>query len=278
MVANRQRTDAIRQTIKWVVYSLLLVNWGYYIFDDWRAAQHTLLATDSWLGWMNSYATSLDELAWFGLLFLFEAETYWLSDAAMTKGKRALFILMRVACYGFLAHTLYAYVSNYFELLDVVALPISTMPCDLVGQDYSFLRNLEYSLVQNSNCSTLTVAGNLFQIGDALVVTDTAGLREATLLAAIDIEDATTWLAVVLIIELVVLLQEKGISEGTLITTLNYITIALYGLLIFNALYWIWKGHWVYAWDELLWIGGFAAIEMNLSEWRDEIDEAAAAS
>jgi hypothetical protein len=61
-----------------------------------------------------------------------------------------------------------------------------------------------------------------------------------------------------------------------LITSLNYLTVALYGFLVCNAAYWAWKGHWVYAWDELLWIGGFVAIEMNLSEWRDEIDEAAA--
>jgi hypothetical protein len=258
------------------VYSLLIVNWAYYIFDDWRAAQHTVVATDSLLAWMNSYATSLDELAWFGLLFLFEAETYWLSDEALTKGKRALFILLRVSCYGFLAHTIYAYVSDYLELLNAVTLPVTTTLCDLAGQDYAFLRNLEYATVQSSNCGMLAATGNLFQIGDALVVTDTAGLREATILTAIDLEDAAVWLAVVLIIELVVLIQEKGITEGALITSLKYMTVALYALLVCNAMYWAWKGHWVYAWDELLWIGGFVAIEMNLSEWRDEIDEATA--
>ncbi len=26
-----------------------------------------------------------------------------------------------------------------------------------------------------------------------------------------------------------------------------------------------------YLWDELVWIGGFAAIEMNVSQWRDEL-------
>jgi hypothetical protein len=27
----------------------------------------------------------------------------------------------------------------------------------------------------------------------------------------------------------------------------------------------------LYFWDELVWIGGFAAIEMNVSQWRDEL-------
>ena len=37
------------------------------------------------------------------------------------------------------------------------------------------------------------------------------------------------------------------------------------------AAYWATLSHWLYAWDEFLWIAGFAAIEMNVSEWRDEL-------
>lgn len=155
-------------------------------------------------------------------------------------------------------------------------MPVTTTLCYFAGQDYTFLRNVEYTMVQSGNCGVLTTSANFFQSRDALVITDTADLSEATFLAAIDLEDAIVWLAVVLTIELVVLIQEKGISEGLLITSLNFIIIMLYGLLVCNAAYWAWKGHWVYAWDEMLWIGGFVAIEMNLSEWRDEIDEAAA--
>jgi hypothetical protein len=33
-------------------------------------------------------------------------------------------------------------------------------------------------------------------------------------------------------------------------------------------------GHWLYTWDQLLWICGFWAIEFNLKEWR-EANEAA---
>ncbi len=37
------------------------------------------------------------------------------------------------------------------------------------------------------------------------------------------------------------------------------------------GVYWATLSHWLYFWDELVWIGGFAAIEMNVSEWRDEL-------
>lgn len=31
--------------------------------------------------------------------------------------------------------------------------------------------------------------------------------------------------------------------------------------------------HWLYTWDTFLWIAGFAAIEVNINEWREEFLE-----
>ena len=244
------------------------------MYDDWRVAQHTVLPGAPVTEWMQAFATTLDELAWFTLLFLFEAETYWLSDEDMTRLKRGFFVIVRIICYGFLAHTVYAYVMNFVDLRDATMIAASGV-CELADQGISFLRNLEYTEISAANCATLSTGGQLFQIEGPHVITDAAGLSEATLLGAIDIEDALVWLAVVIIIELVVVMQERGISEGPAIRIANFLTMALYAVLIGNALFWAWKGHWVYAWDELLWIGGFAAIEMNLSEWREELAEEA---
>ena len=239
-------------------------------------AQYTLSAGDSILERFNAYATSLDELAWFGMLFLFEAETYWLDAESMSRLQRHLLVALRFICYAFLAHTVYAYVFSYYELTQAAALSTVASVCDVADQGFSYLRNLAYTAIDSGTCQSLSAVGGIYQIGNDQVITDLAGLNEARFLGAIDIEDAITWLAVVLVIELVVLLQERGISEGALITTCNYLTVALYGVLICNALVWIWKGHWVYGWDELLWLGGFAAIEMNLSEWREELQDEAA--
>jgi hypothetical protein len=46
----------------------------------------------------------------------------------------------------------------------------------------------------------------------------------------------------------------------------------LYGVLLVDAAYWAWMGHWLYTWDQLLWIGGFWAIEFNMKLWRDSIE------
>ena len=48
----------------------------------------------------------------------------------------------------------------------------------------------------------------------------------------------------------------------------------VYSLLIMIGIWWATLSHWLYLWDELVWIGGFAAIEMNIREWREEIDAA----
>jgi hypothetical protein len=143
---------------------------------------------------MNGYATSIDEMAWFALLFLFEAETYWLSEEALTRLKRYVFVTIRLACYGFLIHTMYAYWVTYLEFANAVALPSNSLLCDLAGQDYSFLRNLAYTLVDAGNCGTLSSGGELFRIGDDLVVTDAAGLSGELGLAIVDIIDVTAWL------------------------------------------------------------------------------------
>ena len=268
------REDILRQSIKWIVYSLLLINWGYYIFEDWSVAQHTLSPGDSLLKWMNSYATTLDEMAWFTMLLLFEIETYWLSDDKLSFSKRLAFVSVRIACYAFLAHTMFAYWISYLDIVSAFTLPAGTAICDVLAQDYSFTRNLAYTDITATNCASLSSGGELFQIRGEPVITDASGLTEIRHLAIIDILDVTTWLAVVLVIEFVVVMQERGISDGPVIVYSNRLTTALYSILVFNAGYWIWKGHYVYGWDQLLWIGGFAAIGMNLSDWRDEIQDA----
>lgn len=271
--SSPEQWERTRQVIKWVVYSLLIINWGYYIFDEWQRAQYTVSPSDSLIEKMNAYATSIDELAWFGLLFLFEIETYWLSDDKLSLLKKLLFVAVRVICYAFLAHTLYAYITNYIELSQSPMLAQYSSLCQMTDQGFSFLRNLSYTAIDASNCGALANGTALFQVANDLVVTDAAGLAEAKYLAAIDIEDAITWLGVVLLIEVMVFLQDKGITDGPYITTCKYLNYVLYSLLFFNAANWAWKGHYVYAWDEMLWIGGFAAIGMNLSDWRDELDE-----
>ena len=106
-----------------------------------------------------------------------------------------------------------------------------------------------------------------------MVVTDAAGLKLERQLAWVDLIEAIVWLLIILAIEIVVRLQSRGITSGRLITATNTTQLLLYLVLLAAAVWWATLSHWLYFWDELVWIGGFAAIEMNLSEWREELNE-----
>ena len=45
----------------------------------------------------------------------------------------------------------------------------------------------------------------------------------------------------------------------------------LYTLLVLACIYWGVKGHFVYVWDEALWILSFLVLDNNLSIWRDDL-------
>ena len=71
-------------------------------------------------------------------------------------------------------------------------------------------------------------------------------------------------------IELAVWLQNRNITGGRLMLA-SHAAKFFYGILFLHMSWWAYIGHWLYAWDQFLWIAGFWAIENNLSEWRDEI-------
>ena len=110
-----------RQAIKVVVYSLLLVNFALYIADDLRIASYTMRNSGSLLEWTAAFATTIDETAWFALLFLFELETYVLSDEVQSRpGVVRLVHGIRLLCYLSLGHSIYAFGDIYLDLVRVM--------------------------------------------------------------------------------------------------------------------------------------------------------------
>ncbi|MFT5710215.1 MAG: hypothetical protein ACI8QT_000907 [Halioglobus sp.] len=228
----------------------------------------------SFLDWTSAFAPSIDELAWFVLLFLFELETYVMSDADFTRARTLTLHGTRFICYLFLAHTLYAYAVSINDLRELAPIEDAGQLCQLSGADISFGSNLEYTQLNPTNCSSLSTGDKFYLIEDGAVVTDVPGLAIERQLTWIDLMEATIWLAILFCIELKVRLQDRGIASGRTVVAITVTSLLLYGLLWLAAGYWIYRGHFMYAWDEALWILGFSAIEMNLSEWKKEIIEA----
>jgi len=268
----------VRQTIKWSVYALVIINFGFYIRNDWVIAGHTLYAGSSLLEVSRAFATTIDESAWIILLLLFELETYLLSDEPLSRAKTLLMQGVRVVCYISLAHTLYAYGVYLTEIYASVPVEGVTNLCQLIEKDLSYAFNLAYSEINSSNCASLSSANQFFYVDPPtfFIVEDAAGLAIEKQLAWIDMFEAIIWLLILLSIEVAVWLQDRNIGQGIIFKGLGIAKLCLYSLLWAAAGYWIYRGHYMFAWDEFVWIAGFVAIEMNIVQWRDEINDAEA--
>ena len=261
----------IQQAIKWTVYTLLIINFGYYIYEDWNRAIHTLRAGASILDWAGEFAASIDELGWFMLLAMFELETYFLEDEARTGWVTRTVHAVRVVCYAMIAHAIYAYLVVIVSLQPTIPVEGAASLCDMVDDNVTYVYSLRYTEVNSDTCAGLSDASEFFWLADDPIVTDEAGLNLERDLAWADLIEAAIWLVIVLAIEVVVRMQGRGVTGGTVVSAANGVQIVLYVTLIGIGIYWASLSHWLYFWDELVWIGGFAAIEMNLSEWRDEL-------
>jgi hypothetical protein len=263
-----------RQIVKIVVYTLLLVNFVHYIINDINVARHTVHAGWKWHDWTAAFATTLDETAWFVLLFLLELETYLLSDEAFTRTRVRVMQGIRLLCIVFIGHTIVAFGNVLVELGRSVEIA-ETRVCELVGQDLSFARNLDYREITPESCAAVDASQPLYRFDQGQLVTDADGLRVEWELAWADFLEVLLWVVILFFIEVMVRLQEKGVTGGLLLQTARIGKAVLYGFLWLIAAYWAYRGHWVFAWDESLWILGFIAIGMNLSEWRNELQEGA---
>lgn len=261
-----------QQTLKWTVYVLLLANFGYYLFDDWRAAQITLSESATLIEIMSSYATSLDELGWFTILFLLEFETYWMEDDDFGKAYWVVQIV-RVACYGLIGHTLYAFGMIVADYSNVTLVNDMDNLCAFAGQDLSFLRNLLYEAITIDNCSTLSSEATFYKYPDEPVITDTSGLYQDLRHSWIDLLEVVGWLSISLLLTFVIIMQDRKIIDGPMIKWAHWGQYFVYAALTGMAIYWAYYEFYVYTWDILLWMGGFAAIDANLAEWREELKD-----
>ncbi|MFT4822908.1 MAG: hypothetical protein ACJAUG_000739 [Halioglobus sp.] len=105
-----------------------------------------------------------------------------------------------------------------------------------------------------------------------MVITDTSGLALEKKMALVDLLEALAWLLILMTIEIVIRLQDKAITKGTLIRSMKISKLILYSSLWAMAAYWLSHEHYRFAWDEALWIIGFFAIETNVSRWKKEIE------
>ncbi len=265
------RAQQIQQVFKWVVYSLLFLNWLFYIHEDWTRWTHTATETAGFFGFTSEFATSIDVSAWLLLIAMLELETYALDDETLDGWVTRILHGVRLLCFVMIAHTVWAFGNAVVAYEQTRAVDGVSDLCDLAGRGVSHVYNLEYTEVNETNCADLGTKGQIYWLGDNPLVTDLEGLELERKLAWADLIEVVVWLLILAAIEIVVRLQDRNITGGLLLWTMTKVKLALYAVLLGLGIYWAHLGHWLYFWDEILWIGGFAVIEMNVSDWRSEI-------
>ena len=261
-----------KQWLKLVVYSLLFVNFLVYFTNDFVRMIHTVNSSWTWFDWTSAFATTLDEAAWFLLLILFELETYVLADDAFTARRIRIMQLLRLLCVLVIGHTIFAF-GDYLHKLETDRVHHTDIDlCSLAGQELSYTNNLEYWDLTAETCESLATGREYFQFDKKELVTDPTGWNTEWGLAWSDFIEVVVWLLILGLTELMVRLQDRGVTRGRLMGSIRVGKAIFYGALWLIAGYWLTLGHYIFAWDEALWILGFMIIGMNLSAWRDEIE------
>ena len=85
--------------------------------------------------------------------------------------------------------------------------------------------------------------------------------------------ECLAWLAAGLAFAALAWMKRRNIAGGLLPRAIRQTPHISYLLIISCALSWGWYGHYLYTYDSLLWLGGFAMIEANLSAWQSRIQQ-----
>ena len=256
--------------LKWPIYSLLFINFLLYLGEDYRT-----LAREGYQSvWdiTGAFATSLDVAGWFGLLLVFEIETYWQQVYARPRIRVAL-NLLRWGCFAILAHTLVVYTADFAAVLDAEPTSVDELFCSTGNGDLYTLNNQVYTPLPAAECLGLANGEQRYWSFEAGTLVDAHSLRIATVQGAASFVECLAWLAAGLAFAALAWMQRRNITGGLLPAAIRQTPHISYLLIISCALSWGWYGHYLYTYDSLLWLGGFAMIEANLSAWQSRIQQ-----
>ena len=269
----------VSQIVKWTVYLALIFNFGVYFYDDWMAYKSVLAPGAPWADTFEQFATTIDTIAWLGLVFLFELETYALPDEAFKGWVTKSIHVVRLACYVGIAYAAYGYTINTLDYYDYEEVSGLADLCQIADQDRSLqLDVVTYEPITAENCANLSAAPPYFKQVGELSVIDMPVLDHARKLGWVDIANAFVWLIVVFLIEIEIRMQAADRFGSSALKPVRVLKTIFYGVLIINAIIWLATGYQIYTWDAFLWIFGFWAIELNLAGWEHERTQELAAA
>lgn len=256
---------------KWSIYLALSSNIGFFYLDEWAASNHLLRDGVTPLLLLESFAATIDTLAWVVLLLIFELVTYQIDDAQLTPALKRTLVLVRSVCFALILTAFAGYILKLVSLLSASPLPAQDI-CQLAAIGYQQMTGIdEYTAIANTACQASSGSYLINQSDLWIIATNDVNALMA--LASADVGNSMCWIFVVVLLELEVQLGVGGHSSARLPGPGNAIKISLYGMLVAFAVYWGFEGSFLDVWDAFLWILAFVFIERNVIVWKKELDE-----
>ncbi|MEE8371716.1 MAG: hypothetical protein V3R73_06160 [Sphingomonadales bacterium] len=264
--------------VKYITYGWL--TWNLYLFylSEGLAADVSFSGGLTLSQIVEIYSATIDSTFWILLVILLELETYAIDDEILKRTwVKWTMIGLRTICYTMIVYALYGYIVKVAFQSDILPFAVANA-CSLVDQSYTIILALEdYVPLTVDNCQALA-GQELARLNGQ----DIIGLRENLIYARnvswIDIFNASTWLGVVVILEIDVWFQLEGTFEGRLYRVSYIFKIIFYSILFACAVAWGITGVFLDFADAALWLFAFFFIEMNLFQWQQETEAAEAAA
>ena len=162
--------NKIQQVLKWTVYTLLLINFAFYIGEDWTRIAYTLTDESTPFDWLANFATSIDEMGWILLLCMLELETYVLENKNRKSWATYAVRGVRLLCYAMIAHTLYTAVLTTINLQPTVVVENVSDLCNMVDEEVAYVYNLEYTDVTMESCETLSAETEFYWVASEWLI------------------------------------------------------------------------------------------------------------
>ncbi len=247
---------------KALIFLILMVNLFYYLLEDVTA--YLYLAPGSTLfDVLESFAVTIDYVAWMVLIVLFEMETSAQARDQLVGTRKWVIAGLTVGCYVVLVYAAYGYAAGLGDAYNFAPIESETV-CELTDGHFAYLNTQARPIeLTKHNCAVIEQSEVFKSPTDNLIATH-FNLLALQKLAWIDVINSNAWLLVVLLFQIEVSLQlAKKLTKRRLIATKAAKGIA-YLALLGCAIYWTVYSAFIDSWDAWLWLLAFLLIDLNL--------------
>ena len=250
------------QIFKYSVLVILLGNLVFYLVED-VTARFYLDADAPLTDVLETFAVTIDYVAWMVLIVLFEMETSAHARHAFRGARKWAIVGLSAACYVVLVYAAYGYAASLVDTYRFEPIASGTA-CDLAKDNFGYL-NLNNRPVQLTaeNCAVFTADQMYRSPSDHLIATH-ANLKAVQKLGWVDVANAVAWLLVVLIFQIEISLKQLDKLTKFRFALCTGGKIFLYFVLTADAIYWTIYSAFIDSWDAWVWLVAFVLIDLNL--------------